>query len=235
MLNSNLKTTAIIVAAGDGKRMNSSKNKQFLELGGKPVLVRTLEAFQSADSIDSIIVATKPEFIAHIQTLAEEFGISKIETIVPGGATRQESVMEGILAAKDCKIIAIHDGARPFATTALIDSVVLSAKEHGAAAPGIVPKDTVKVVDESGKVLSTPDRSGLRQIQTPQVFDFESIKNAYILARDTGFCGTDDCSVAENAGISVTIVPGEHTNIKITTAEDLPVAEGILNHLKKQL
>ncbi len=233
MLESKFKTTAIIVAAGDGSRMNSSTNKQFMELGGKPVLARTLEAFQTAESIDSIIVVTKPEFITDIKTLAGKFNISKLESVIPGGATRQESVMEGILAAKDCNIVAIHDGARPFATTALIDGLVCSAKEHGAAAPGIVPKDTVKVVDESGKVLSTPDRNGLRQIQTPQVFDFESIKKAYVLARDIGFCGTDDCSVAENAGISVTIVPGEHTNIKITTAEDLPVAEGILSFLEK--
>ncbi len=233
MLNLNTKTTAIIVAAGNGTRMNSAKNKQFLELDGKPVLARTLEAFQVADSIKNIIVVTKPEFFEEIQLLAEKYHISKIEKITAGGSTRQASVLEGILAAKDCDMVAIHDGARPFVTTALINTVVSSAKENGAAAPGVVPKDTIKVVDQSGKVSDTPDRNSLRQIQTPQIFDFEAIKNAYLLARDTGFIGTDDCSVAENAGIDVTIVPGEHTNIKITTAEDLPVAEGILKYLEK--
>ena len=132
-----------------------------------------------------------------------------------------------------CEITAVHDGARPFVSPERICAAVAAAEASGAAALGVPVKDTVKTVDKGGNVINTPDRSSLRLVQTPQVFKTELLKNAYSHAAEIGFEGTDDCSVAEAAGISVRIIDGEYTNIKITTAEDIPIAEAICRFLSE--
>ena len=224
--------SAVIVAAGDSRRMGTSVNKQLLLIDDIPVLARTLLNFSRASSIDSIIVVTKEENILLVNDLIREFGISKVMSIVPGGKIRQESVMRGLKEVKGSSFVAVHDGARPFATPELIDRLVEDAHIYGSAAPGVLPKDTVKIVMEDSFVKTTPDRDTLRLIQTPQVFSLDELKEAYDYAEKTGFIGTDDCSLIENTGKKVHISPGEYTNIKVTTPEDLPVALAICEYLK---
>ena len=221
---------AVIVAAGSGTRMGTAVNKQFLLIDGIPVIAHTLTAFQKAELVDEIIIVAKYDEILTIGDIVREFGITKVTDIVPGGKTRGESVCCGLAHSK-CEITAIHDGARPFVSPEKIDASVATAAVCGAAALGVPVKDTVKTVDKSGNVINTPDRSLLRLVQTPQVFRTELLKNAYAHAAEIGFEGTDDCSVAEAAGISVRIIDGEYTNIKITTAEDIPVADAICRFL----
>lgn len=225
--------TAIIVAAGSSRRMGKNTNKQFLYVGDIPVLAHTLKSFSEAKTIDNIIVVTRQEDILTVSDLVRDFGITKVKSIVPGGETRTESVMCGLEYAENSALVAVHDGARPFASPDLIDQTVELAARLGAAAPGVVPKDTVKVTDQNEVVTDTPDRSTLRLIQTPQVFRCDELKLAYIRARESGFEGTDDCSVMEKMGASIHISPGEYTNIKVTTPEDLPIAEAIYSYLKK--
>ena len=224
--------TAVIVAAGSSRRMGTSVNKQLLLIDDIPVLARTLLNFSLSSSIDSIVVVTKQENILLVNDLIREFDISKVTAIVPGGKLRQDSVMLGLKEVKDASFVAVHDGARPFASPELIDRLVEDAYNYGSAAPGVVPKDTVKIIDTDNFVETTPTRDSLRLIQTPQVFRTDELKLAYIRANESGFLATDDCSVIENMGIKVHISPGEYTNIKVTTPEDLPVAEAICKFLK---
>lgn len=225
-------TTAIIVAAGSGTRMGSKLNKQFILIENIPVLAHTLLAFQAAEAIDEIIIVTKPDEILTTNDIVRDFNITKVTNIVPGGSTRQQSVQCGLKHVNRSEITVIHDGARPFVSVKRINNAVVTAFTDGAAALGVPVKDTVKIVDSSGKVLQTPDRGSMRLVQTPQAFRTDLIKLAYIRADESGFSGTDDCSVAENAGVPVTIIDGEYTNIKITTVEDLPIAEALYNFLK---
>lgn len=234
MLKNKTKHTAaaIIVAAGDSRRMGSGINKQFLLIDDIPVLAHTLKNFDKASCISEIIVVTKQESILLINDLVREFGISKVKAIVPGGKTRQDSVKCGLNQLSNSGFVAVHDGARPFATPQMINETVSAAYEYGAAAPGVIPKDTIKVADDKNCIADTPDRGTLRLIQTPQVFRTDELKLAYIRAGETGFIGTDDCSVMENMGMRIYITDGEYTNIKVTTPEDLPVAEAIYSHIK---
>ncbi|MBR5156038.1 MAG: 2-C-methyl-D-erythritol 4-phosphate cytidylyltransferase [Clostridia bacterium] len=225
--------TAIIVAAGNSSRMGDGVNKQFLMINNIPVLAHTLMSFDKAQSIENIIIVTKPENIITVNDMVREFGISKIKAIVPGGDTRQASVVCGLKQIENNNIVAVHDGARPFVTPAKIDELVLCAQKYGAAVPGVAPKDTIKTIDENQHVLTTPDRNSLRMIQTPQVFWADELKLAYIRAHESGFEGTDDSSFAENIGIKIYIADGEYTNIKVTTPEDLPIAEAIALYLNK--
>lgn len=225
--------SAIIVAAGSGSRMGTYVNKQFLLIDEIPVLARTLKAFDKSDNIDNIIVVARQEDILLVNDLVREFDISKIKAIVPGGKTRQESVINGLDQIKNDGFVAVHDGARPFVSAKLIDKLVNDAFKYGASAPGVVPKDTVKVADNLDFVETTPNRETLRLIQTPQVFRTDELKLAYIRAKESGFEGTDDCSIVENMGIPVHLTSGEYTNIKVTTPEDLPIAEAICAYLEK--
>ncbi len=224
---------AIIVAAGSSRRMGSGTNKQFIEICGMPVLAHTLLQFHKAESIDSIIVVTKPDSILTVWDMTREFGISKVRDVIPGSETRQDSVNCGLSLVENSKLVAIHDGARPFISVGKINELVYAAHKFGSAAPGVVPKDTVKSVKTDGTVLETINREALRLIQTPQVFHADELKFANERAKAAGFLGTDDCSVAEHAGFSVHIINGEYTNIKVTTPEDLPVAEAIFGFLNK--
>jgi len=226
------KATAIIVAAGNSRRMGGA-DKQLITIDNMPVLSHTLLQFSKSASIDKIIVVTKPENILTVGDMIREFAISKVTNIIPGGDTRQDSVCCGLSLVENDRLVAIHDGARPFISVKKIDDLVLAAQEYGAAAPGVIPKDTVKVASSNGNIADTVDRNTLRLIQTPQVFYADELKLAYERAKTTSFIGTDDCSVAEHSGISIRIIDGEYTNIKVTTPEDIPIAEAIYNFLNK--
>ncbi len=228
--NSAPKATAIVVAAGSSRRMGGA-DKQLITIDGMPTLAHTLLQFSKAESIDSVIVVTKPENILTIGDMVREFSITKVSNIIPGGETRQDSVCCGLSYVENDRLVAIHDGARPFISVDKINELVSVAYEFGAAAPGVIPKDTVKVANQNNTIDETLDRNTLRLIQTPQVFYADELKLAYERAKASGFMGTDDCSIVESSGIKIRIVDGEYTNIKVTTPEDLPIAEAIFHFL----
>ena len=216
---------AVIVAAGSASRMGGI-DKILAPLGGEPVIKRTVRQFQECDAIREIVVVTRPDLIIPVMDLCHEF--SKVKAVVAGGDTRDVSVSMGMntLSAK-CKLVAVQDGARPFASWQLIDRVVRAANAYGAAAPAVPVKDTIKVV-RGGIVKETPDRSGLKAVQTPQVFDFDLLRGALKKAKQDALVLTDDCSAVEHMGMSVKIVEGDEKNIKITTPFDLKIAELIV-------
>ena len=230
LLNVKLKRCgAVIVAAGSASRMGGI-DKVMAPLGGEPMIVRTVRVFQECDAISEIVIVTRDDLIMEITRLTRE--MSKVTAVVVGGASRQVSVHLGLnaLSAK-VKLAAIHDGARPFITWQLIDWVVRAANTYGAAAPAIGVKDTIKEV-QGFVVKSTPDRSALRAVQTPQVFDFDLLRAALKKAKDDGVEVTDDCSAVERMGMSVKIVEGDERNIKITTPLDLKIGELLLEEMR---
>ncbi|MBQ7802175.1 MAG: 2-C-methyl-D-erythritol 4-phosphate cytidylyltransferase [Oscillospiraceae bacterium] len=216
---------AVIVAAGNASRMGGI-DKVMAPLGGEPMIARTVRAFQNCDAIKEIVIVTRPDLIQPIMNLCGKY--EKVKAVVAGGASRQESVGLGMNAlSKKVKLVAIQDGARPLITGAVIDRTVRAAHSYGAAAPAVPVKDTIKVV-QGGVVLNTPDRAGLRAVQTPQVFDFDLLKGALKKAEQDGAAVTDDCSAVELMGMSVKIVEGDERNIKVTTPIDLKIAELLL-------
>lgn len=216
---------AVIVAAGSASRMGGI-DKIMAPLGGEPLILRTVRQFQQCDAIREIVVVTRADLIVPIMDLCHH--MDKVKAVVVGGNSRDASVSLGMNTLSDkCKLVAVQDGARPFASWQLIDRVVRAANSYGAAAPAIPVKDTIKVV-HGGIVKETPDRSTLKAVQTPQVFDFDLLRGALKKAKLDGLAITDDCSAVEAMGMSVKIVEGEETNIKITTPLDLKVAELIL-------
>ena len=216
---------AVIVAAGTASRMGGI-DKVMAELGGEPMILRTVRAFQECDPISEIIVVTREDLIERITALIS--GMDKVKAVVVGGASRQDSVGKGLNALSDkVKLVAIQDGARPFAAWQMIDRVVRAANTYSAAAPAIPVKDTIKVVG-GGVVTNTPDRKTLMAVQTPQVFDLALLRGALLKAWQDGAEVTDDCSAVERMGMSVKIVEGDERNIKITTPMDLKIAELIL-------
>lgn len=220
---------AVIVAAGNASRMGGI-NKVMAPLGGEPVILRTVRQFQNCDAIKEIVVVTRPELIVPIMDLCHDF--DKVKAVVVGGDSRDASVSMGLnTLSEKCKLAAVHDGARPFADWRLIDRVVRAANTYGAAAPAIPVKDTIKVV-QGGIVSQTPDRSTLKAVQTPQVFDFDLLRGALKKAKLDSLTMTDDCSAVEHMGMSVKIVDGDERNIKITTPMDLKIAELILEEMQ---
>ena len=219
--------TAIVVAAGNSTRMGGV-NKQFLVLDGVPVLVRTLQAFSVCPLIDEIVVAAREADIAQLFALVKEYQIEKVTDIVRGGNTRQESVFAAIRRSSPfSEFFAIHDGARPLVSQSVICDTVETAFCVGAAATGVRVKDTIKVVSENGQIVGSPDRATLWAVHTPQVFE----RNRYLHAADSvenSAAFTDDCKLMEAAGFPVHMVEGSYANIKITTPEDILLAEGIL-------
>lgn len=213
---------AVIVAAGSASRMGGI-DKIMAPLGGEPVIKRTVRQFQECEAIREIVVVTRPDLIIPVMDLCHEF--SKVKAVVAGGDSRDASVSMGMntLSAK-CKLVAVQDGARPFADWQLIDRVVRAANTYGAAAPAIAVKDTIKVV-RGGIVKETPDRSTLKAVQTPQVFDFDLLRGALKKAEIDKAEITDDCSAVERMGMSVKIVEGDERNMKITTPMDLQLAQ----------
>ena len=221
-----MKADAVIVSAGKGLRFMEGKKKQFHFLGGKPILAHTLDKFETCPLIRSILLVVGQEDMDYcLKEIIEQYKFQKISQIVPGGKRRQESVKNGIDALpKDADVVAIHDGVRPFVTKAMIEDTIHSAERVGAVVLAMPVKDTIKVSNPDGTVLKTLDRESLWQIQTPQTFRVSVIKEAYYRAAEDGFVGTDDASLVERLGVKVHILPGSYTNIKITTPEDLFLA-----------
>lgn len=213
---------AVIVAAGSASRMGGI-DKVMAPLKGEPMIVHTVRAFQNADVIKEIVVVTRQELIVPIMGLCKNF--SKVKAVVAGGENRQMSVQSGLNALSGrVRLAAIHDGARPLVSGAVIDRTVRAAHAYGAAAPAIPVKDTIKRV-QGGVVLDTPDRSTLCAVQTPQVFDFDLLRGALKKALQDNLPITDDCSAVESMGFSVKTVDGEERNLKVTTPIDLKIAE----------
>lgn len=224
--------SAIIVAAGNSTRMGGV-NKQFLLIDGVPVLIRTLKAFENSDLIKEIIISAREEDIPQIFAMVKDYSVNKVSNIVKGGCTRQESVFNAVRCCMtESDYIAIHDGARPLVNRETIEKTIFAAFDFNAAAPGIPVKDTIKTVSDEGIVTSTPARDSLRAIQTPQVFNKKMYLSAMQVVPNSELF-TDDCGLIEAYGKLVKIVDGDNTNIKITTPEDLIIAEAIINKGEK--
>jgi len=220
---------AVIVAAGTASRMGGI-DKVMAPIGGEPMIVRTVRAFQECDAIQEIVIVTREDLIVPIMDLCHRF--KKVQAVVAGGASRQESVSMGFSAlSKKVKLVAVQDGARPLITWQVIDRTVRAANSYGAAAPAIPVKDTIKTV-KGGVVIETPDRKTLQAVQTPQVFDIDLLKAALKKAAEDEAEVTDDCSAVERMGMSVKIVEGDERNIKVTTPLDLKIAELFLEEIK---
>ena len=218
--------SAVVVAAGSSTRMGM--DKLMLPLDETPVVVYTLRAVQAAPSVGEIILVTREDLIVPMSQLCQDYAISKVTKVVRGGASRTQSVRLGTLEVSgDAQVIAIHDGARPFVSAEVIERAVAQAMETGAAAPAVPVKDTIKVAHD-GVVESTPDRACLFAVQTPQVFESSLIKAALQKALDDGLELTDDCAAVERLGMKVALTRGDERNIKLTTPEDLAVAQAIL-------
>lgn len=220
--------SAIIVAAGSSRRMGGV-DKIMAELRGQSVIAHTIRAFEKSECIDEIIVVTRPELMAPIQQQIDTYGFTKVTQVISGGDTRIESVRRGLEAVrKDATLAAVQDGARPLVTPEIIRETVSKAQRCHAAAPGVPVKDTIKQIDDSGKVIATPVRDTLRAVQTPQVFDRDLLLAAWEKARTDEKSYTDDCGAMEGLGIPVYLTEGSEENIKITTPLDLILAEEIL-------
>ena len=215
--------TAVIVAAGTASRMRGI-DKMLAPLNGQPVLLRTVRALAASSRIGQIIIVTRDDLSASVRALCG--GEKKVCAVVPGGATRAESVLNGLRRVKT-PVVAIHDGARPLVTPEVIDTAISAADKTGAAAPAVPVRDTIKIA-EDGMVRATPDRAALYAVQTPQVFATERIRAALADALEKALPLTDDCSAAEAAGLPVALTAGSEENIKITTPIDLVLAEAIL-------
>lgn len=217
---------AVIVSAGKGLRFMEGKKKQFTFLEGKPVLARTLDKFEACSLIRSVRLVVGQEDMDYcLKEIVERYRFQKVSQIVPGGKWRQESVKNGIDALpKDADIVAIHDGVRPLVTQAMIEDSIHSAERYGAVVLAVPVKETIKMSNPDGTVLKTLDRESLWQIQTPQTFQINVIREAHNRAIADGFVGTDDASLVERLGVKVHLLPGSPTNIKITTPEDLVLA-----------
>jgi 2-C-methyl-D-erythritol 4-phosphate cytidylyltransferase len=222
---------AIIAAAGQGKRMAGMRPKQFLELAGTPIIIHTLKAFERCDSIQEMVVVAAAEEVDGLRQLARKYDLQKIMAVVQGGATRAESVRNGLYALNeaDSDIVAVHDGVRPFVTADEISRTLEAAKLEGAAILVSTPVDTVKEVRD-GVVVKTLNRAGLRNALTPQCFDYKLLRRAYEGTDASDPALTDESSLVERLGVRIAIVEGSSSNIKITQPEDLVVAEAILKN-----
>ncbi|MCT8136407.1 2-C-methyl-D-erythritol 4-phosphate cytidylyltransferase [Anaerobacillus sp. CMMVII] len=222
-----MKYSVVIPAAGQGKRMNLKRNKQFLLLENKPVIIHTLEIFQNDDWCEEIIVVANPNEIDEIAQLIHTYGITKVKRIANGGAERQHSVYNGLKVVSKSEIALIHDGARPFVSEDLIHKLVEETEKSEAAILAVPIKDTVKESD-GYNISRTVDRANLWSAQTPQAFALKTILAAHKWAEKNGFLGTDDASLLEAIQKDVSIVHGEYFNIKLTTPEDIVFAHSIL-------
>lgn len=230
--NVNKVVSAVIVSAGNSTRMGGI-NKQFLELNGAPVIVNTIAMFQRCQMIDEIIIVTRESDIEGIAKLVKKYDLSKVFNIVSGGETRQLSVYEGVTATSNITdLVVIHDGARPLVTLKVIEETIKVAAESGAAATGVKVKDTVKIVDDNDNIVDTPDRAYMRFIQTPQVFDKKLYLDA-VNSVENSKDFTDDCMLIEAFGKTVKFVDGDYENIKITTPEDIELAENYLKNRRE--
>jgi 2-C-methyl-D-erythritol 4-phosphate cytidylyltransferase len=233
-----MKTVAVILAAGSGSRMNSDVKKQYIEIGGKPIIYYSIKAFEESIIDDIVLVVSRGDVDYVKKEIVQKYGFDKVTAVVEGGLARYHSVRLGLMAADpSCDYAFIHDGARPFVNRDIIMRNLSAVKEYKACATGMPAKDTMKIADEKGFAVSTPDRNLVWTIQTPQTFSFKMILDLYLrLDREEGELMarginiTDDAMVVEYyTDTKVRLVEGSYENIKITTPEDLIVAEAILN------
>lgn len=225
-----MSASVIIAAAGQGRRMQANINKQFLQLNGRPLVSYALEACLKADCFSQIIVSVAPgeEDLFRRDVLLPYFPRENI-TVVQGGKERQDSVRNGLAAvAGDIEYVCVHDGARPFAAAELFQRCLQAAKEKGAVVAAVPVKDTVKEAGPEREVQRTLPREKLWAVQTPQVFRREWLESAHLRAFQERFCATDDAALLEHYGFPVFIEPSTHLNFKITTPEDLLLAEALL-------
>lgn len=222
--------SAIILAGGKGKRMGSAISKQFIDIKGKAIIYYTLKKFSENKKIDNIIVVLPEDEVKYFkENILKKYEL-RINKIVIGGKERQDSVYNALKSLKNSStdIVLIHDGARPFISERIINEGIKFAEIYGAAAPGVMPKDTIKVKNEKNFSVDTPNRANLVSIQTPQVFKFDEILECHEKIRYNGEKVTDDTMVVEKYGYSVYLYDGEYTNIKVTTPEDLILAERLI-------
>jgi 2-C-methyl-D-erythritol 4-phosphate cytidylyltransferase len=225
-----MKTDAVIVSAGKGQRFMQGAKKQFHLLGGRPILAHTIDRFESCPMVRSVYLVVAPEDLDYcLKEIVEKYQYVKISQIVPGGRVRQESVKNGIAAlSPDTEIVVIHDGVRPFVTIQMIEMSIRAAAQFGSVVTAVPVKDTIKVVDREARVVQTLERASLWQVQTPQTFQADLIREAYHRAAQDHFLGTDDASLVERMGLKVHVAPGSYENIKITTPEDYLIARAFL-------
>ena len=217
--------SAVIVAAGSSSRMGL--DKVMADVGGIPVIVRCIEAFQQAPSVAEVVVVTREELVPEVARLCQEFQLTKVSKVIRGGENRTQSARMGTLEAdQNLPVIAIHDGARPFVTVQIIEDAVAQAALSGAAAPAVPVKDTIKTASD-GIVEETLDRARLYAVQTPQAFDASLIRAALQKALDDGVELTDDCAAVERLGMKVVLTAGDERNIKLTTPMDLILGESL--------
>lgn len=222
--------SAIILAGGKGKRMGAPVSKQFIEIKGKPIIYYTIKKFSENKKIDNIVVVLSKDEVGYFkENILEKYNL-KVDNIVIGGTERQDSVYNGLKSLEDTNtdIVLIHDGARPFISDRIIDDGIKFAQVYGACAPGVMPKDTIKIKNESNFSVSTPERGSLVAIQNPQVFKFNEILECHEKIKINNIVVTDDTMVAEKFGYSVYLYDGEYTNIKVTTPEDLILGEKLI-------
>jgi len=228
-----MRVTALIPAAGMGKRMGAGMNKQYLLLSGRPILAHTLDLFERAPFVDDVcLIVPEEEIPLCRENVVERYGFRKVRALVAGGSERQHSVRNGLLSlgSRDRDdVIIIHDGVRPFVPLQVVERSVDAARIHDGALVAVPVKDTVKVVRD-GIVLETPPRESLWLAQTPQTFRYGVIRDAHERAAAEGWIGTDDASLVERLGLSIRVVAGDYGNFKITTPEDLVLAEAFLRN-----
>lgn len=235
--------TALVAAAGSGSRMNSgadengvAKNKMFLPLMGKSVLAHTLLAFENCDEISAIVVVTRDYDIEAVNEIKNKYNIKKIVLITEGADTRQGSVLKGLeVLPGQTDFVLIHDGARCLIEEADIKKCLEAARKYGAAAPGVAVKDSIKKIDENGFIVCDVERKNLINIQTPQVFEAKEILSLHRKAKEKNFSATDDTALFSHYGKKVYITEGSYENLKITTAEDMILAQQILKNRREDL
>lgn len=226
------RVAALIVAAGEGRRMGTAKSKAFLPLKGIPILAHTIQPFEACSRIQRLYLVLREEDIrSWHQRILDRFPFKKTQPPVPGGSQRQDSVRLGLEAIEeDIDIVLIHDGARPFVDLSILDRLLDTVEKTQAAVVAVPATETIKVVSPRGLVVETPAREGLWHVQTPQAFDYSLILKAHRKAVADGIVTTDDATLVERLGIPVTVVQGSYRNIKITTPEDLVIARALLEN-----
>ncbi len=221
---------AVIPSAGQGVRLKKPEGKPFVLLGGKPILAHTLETFEASSLVHEVVLVVRAEDVSRARELVQQYRFQKVQEVCPGGERRKDSVLKGIQAfTQPPDVVVIHDGARPFLSLSLLEQSIQEGRVQEAVVVGLPCHDTIKQVNDRGRVEGTPERRLLWSVQTPQVFHHSLLVKAHLEAEKEGFTGTDDASLVERLGVGVKIIRGSPLNIKITTEEDLALGEALLN------
>lgn len=225
----------VVVAAGRGTRMGTAESKQYLMLRDKPILVHTLETFDSMDEIADICLVVGQQDVERCKAFVSDYGLHKVASVTAGGSERQHSVQLGLSALSGgVDWVMVHDGVRPFVTPKAVRACMTTAMATGAAVLAVPVKDTIKQVNDSGVITATPERRSLWAIQTPQAFRRSLLERGLAQAAADRFVGTDDAMAVERLGVPVSVAEGDYTNIKITTPDDLPYAEFLLANRERE-